>query len=295
MYWSWKIGAQLAFCFPVALDPITSSCAQQLRTLDHSAYIGCLFADPRDQPALIALQAYNGELARIRESVSEPMLGEIRLTWWREALEGAEVGNVREHPVVKALAPHIQNGALGSDALLSMIDARQQDLYEEGPKDRRSVSDYAASTGGALYSLAIAASGGDVQAQARAGIVGAAATLVGIVRSVAFHAQMRRSHMPEDVLQDMGLQRDAVFQGQFTADLKMYLQEAGNEALESLTQGLRSDWSARHRRALAPLVFAARTAKALARNGFDPEKPTNSASLPGTILRTWWFVWTGRV
>lgn len=278
----------------MALDPITRSCAQQLRTLDHNAYLGCLFADPRDQAALVALHAYNSELGRIRESVSEPMLGEIRLTWWREALEGIDAGKVREHPVVKALAQPMQSGALALEPLLAMIDARQQDLYEEGPKDRQSVSAYADSTGGTLYSLAIAASGGDIDAQMRARSIGTAATLVGIVRSVAFHAQMRRSHMPEDVLQEMGLPRDAIFQGQFTPELKRYLQQTGRQALESLVGGLKSGWSKRHRRALAPLIFAAQIGKAAARNSFDPEKPAQSVSVPGIIARTWWFVHIGR-
>ena len=38
---------------------------------------------------LFALYAFNLEIARVREPVSEPMPGEIRLQWWRDALVGA--------------------------------------------------------------------------------------------------------------------------------------------------------------------------------------------------------------
>ena len=42
--------------------------------------------------------------ARVAETVREPMLGAIRLEWWRETAEGAAKGAPRNHDVARGLA-----------------------------------------------------------------------------------------------------------------------------------------------------------------------------------------------
>jgi len=65
----------------------------------------------RQQPTArrcFALYAFNYEVARVRESVSEPMLGQIRLQWWRENIAAAFAGEApRDHPIVAALTATI--------------------------------------------------------------------------------------------------------------------------------------------------------------------------------------------
>ncbi len=63
-----------------------SACGRIVRENDPDRFFCTLFAPPAKREALFALYAFNHELARVAESVSEPMLGEIRLQWWREAL-----------------------------------------------------------------------------------------------------------------------------------------------------------------------------------------------------------------
>ncbi len=63
-----------------------SGLARQLRALDRDRFVTALFAPPAARDELIALYSFNLELARIAEQVSEPMIGEIRLAWWREAV-----------------------------------------------------------------------------------------------------------------------------------------------------------------------------------------------------------------
>ena len=67
-----------------------------------------LISDPALRAHVLAVLAFDGELARVRAMVSEALLGEIRLTWWQEALdEIAEHRPVRRHPTVQALASAI--------------------------------------------------------------------------------------------------------------------------------------------------------------------------------------------
>jgi NADH dehydrogenase [ubiquinone] 1 alpha subcomplex assembly factor 6 len=69
------------------VGPELSYCAQQLRRLDPDRYLTALFAPDRRREGLFALYAFNLEVARAREAVREPMMGLIRLQWWRDALE----------------------------------------------------------------------------------------------------------------------------------------------------------------------------------------------------------------
>ena len=54
-------------------------CQNQVRQHDRDRYLTALFAPPARRPGLFALYAFNLEVAKVREAVSEPMLGHIRL------------------------------------------------------------------------------------------------------------------------------------------------------------------------------------------------------------------------
>ena len=60
-----------------------------MRAADPDRYFSALFAPAPARPLLLALYAFNHEVARVAETVREPMLGAIRLEWWRETVEGA--------------------------------------------------------------------------------------------------------------------------------------------------------------------------------------------------------------
>src|SRR5258706_7401227 len=78
-----------------------SPVAALVRRHDRDRYQTVLFAPAARREALFALYAFNYEIARVRESVTEPMLGQIRLQWWRANIAAASEGSpVRHHPVV---------------------------------------------------------------------------------------------------------------------------------------------------------------------------------------------------
>src|ERR1700753_1946922 len=78
--------------------------ATSVRAADPDRYFATLFAPAPQRPFLFALYAFNAEVARVAESVREPMLGAIRLEWWRETAEGAARGTPRNHDVAQGLA-----------------------------------------------------------------------------------------------------------------------------------------------------------------------------------------------
>ena len=67
---------------------------------DLDRYVSALFAPGACREHLFALYAFNVELARIGDQVSEPQLGEIRLQWWRDALDLAASGDARFESVI---------------------------------------------------------------------------------------------------------------------------------------------------------------------------------------------------
>ena len=101
-----------------------------IRRVDPDRWLSSRFiADPQARADVIALYAYDYELARAPKVASNALLGEIRLTWWREVLDEAFEGrSVRAHPTAQALAGVIRRHGLPREPLEAMIDGRYREL-----------------------------------------------------------------------------------------------------------------------------------------------------------------------
>ena len=83
-----------------------------------------LVVDPEVRAQLIALYAFEAELSAIPTRVSQPLLAEMRFTWWRDQLVDLFAGRPRKgHPVLEALAPVIARAELRKDAFDDLIEA----------------------------------------------------------------------------------------------------------------------------------------------------------------------------
>src|ERR1700753_2942992 len=95
-----------------------------VRAADPDRFFSCLCAPVGQRPLLLALYAFNHEVARVAETVREPMLGAIRLEWWRETVEGAFRGAPRNHDVAKGLAALFQTCPLPLPDFEAIVAAR---------------------------------------------------------------------------------------------------------------------------------------------------------------------------
>lgn len=103
-----------------------------VRTDDRDRYLSTFFAPDASRPHLLALYAFNAEILKVRDSVSEPGLGMIRLQWWRDTIESIHAGNgALGHPVAEALAAAIAAGGLPTQALLDLVTAHEFDLFHD--------------------------------------------------------------------------------------------------------------------------------------------------------------------
>ncbi len=102
-----------------------------VREADKDRFIASLFtpADQRDD--LLALYAFDIELARIPQLAKQQIAGEIRLQWWREAVDGSTAHEAEANPVANALMQVVARHGLSRAALQAMIDARGSELFPE--------------------------------------------------------------------------------------------------------------------------------------------------------------------
>lgn len=132
----------------------------EVRRADEDRWLASRFAPADVRQRLIALYAFNHEVARTPETVTQPALGAIRLAWWREALEEIYGGGTqRAHPVVEALARERVHFTLGG--LIALIDARERDLDAAPFATWDEMDAYIDATAGQLMRLAVTACGAE--------------------------------------------------------------------------------------------------------------------------------------
>lgn len=193
----------------MANDENRRYCLERVREYDYDRYFAAVFAPPEIRRALFALYAFNLEIASVRERVSEPVIGLIRLQWWRDAVAEIYGGTVRSHAVAEELAAAIRVHDLPRERLDRMIDAREFDLDENPPEDMGALRTYADATAGELAALAAAVCGAadradDLRPAARAWAI------AGLVRAVPFHASTGKVFLPSDVLRRAGVRAEQV-------------------------------------------------------------------------------------
>jgi hypothetical protein len=125
------------------------ACAALVERADTERFRAIMASPVADRPTLFALIAMNAEVARAPWVTQEPMIAEMRLQWWRDALEEIATGSpVRRHDVTDALAKVLDPE--GAKALDAMIAARRWDIYSDAFEDEAHLHDYLASTSGTL-------------------------------------------------------------------------------------------------------------------------------------------------
>lgn len=190
-----------------------SYAAAQVHRLDPDRYLCAMIAPADRRDDLLALYAFNQEIAATREQVSEPMLGQIRLQWWREAIDGLYAGAPRRHQVIQPLGLAIERHGLDRALLDKLIDAREADLVDGPPPDLASLVSYAEGTSATLGALGLRVLGVDDPATLEAArAVGVAWALTGLLRALPFHARAKRVFLPEDLMRQKGVRIGDLFE-----------------------------------------------------------------------------------
>ncbi len=249
-------------------------CEALVRETDPDRYWASLLAPEEKRPYLHALHAFNFEIARVRESVREPMLGEIRLQWWRDALQGEARGDVRANPVAAALDDTIVKFRLPRQALVDLIDARMFDLYDDPMPSLNDLEGYSGETSSSLiqFSSIILADGKDPGTADAAGHAGVAYAITGLLRALPLHARQGQLYMPADILARHGVVRDDIVTGRGGPGLKGALADMRAIARRHLDQArkLRATVPPAAEPAFRPLALVEPYLKVMEKSDYDP-------------------------
>ncbi|MBX9618011.1 MAG: squalene/phytoene synthase family protein [Hyphomicrobiales bacterium] len=198
-----------------SVDGAYVACEDLVRRADKDRYLAALFIPPFERRFVFALAAFNIEIARVREVISDAMPGEVRFQWWRDAIMDTARGDVHSHPVASALLDCIVQCRLPRKALLDMIDARTFDLYDDPMPSLNALEGYCGETASALFQLSALclAGGADPHAARCSGHAGVAYALTGLMRALPYHARRGQCYLPLDLLRHHGVDRDDVVNG----------------------------------------------------------------------------------
>jgi 15-cis-phytoene synthase len=186
----------------------TAYCHDIVRRNDKDRYLASLFVPEDNRPHLWALYAFNHEIARVREMISQPAAGEVRLQWWLEALGSLAAGGSPDHPVLDALGEAVQASSLPIAALVRLIEARRFDLYDDPMPTLTDLEGYLGETSSVLIQLAAMTLAGAEAARATAataGYAGVAYGLAGLLRALPSQRAHGQCFVPRDLLAAEGL------------------------------------------------------------------------------------------
>ncbi len=244
---------------------------------------------PIERRGLLALYAFNVEISRVRDTVSQALPGEIRLQWWRDMLEGAGHGGIEGNPVAAELLRAIGRWELPVEPLSRLIDEHAFDLYNDPMPTLTALEGYANDTAAALFALAAGIMGPpSAVIDHLARHAGLAEGFTQVIAALPRDAAQRQLFLPLQLLRASGSGQEDVFAGKQTPKLRMAVDQFVAEARQHLRTAfdLLGDVPRSIRPAFLPLALVRHQLARMARADTDPFAP----HVPSR-LRTLWTLW----
>jgi phytoene synthase len=270
----------------------TDYCTHQVLEHDRERMLCVMLAPQPARAALVALLAWNLEIAKVGEVASEQMIGLIRYQWWRDALDEIYAGKpLRQHAVVLALADAIAEYNLPQEAFLDIISAREADLDRAPFLTLAALDSYACTTGGSLLTLWLhILKVEDRHAFDAVEYVGTAWALIGSLRACHHAAHSGKVRLPADMLQESGIDADKILQEGFTSAVSEAVQAVAEMAEEHIrdARALRKDLPKAALPALYLAVQAEDFLHRLKQCGYNPASPKMERGRAPRALKLWW-------
>ena len=270
-------------------------CAALVRDSDFDRYAASLFAPPERRAQLLSLYAFNAEIARVREQVTQPLAGEIRLQWWIDVLSGQSAGDAQGNPVAAQLVQTAEACGLSRASLSELVEAHRFDLYDEPMQTAAEVEGFLDQTAGKLFLLGARILAGGVRfdrsplLEALTHHASLAHGLASLLEAMPRHAARRQLYLPLEQLAEFGVDRDAVFGGHSSPELIRLVRSLADEAAREFGEAMKLmpgiDRAMRPSFLLLALVPA--RLKRLDRDGSDPfrARPLSRLSRLWTLRR----------
>lgn len=253
--------------------------AQTVRRVDPDRYFSALFAPEGVRRHLLTLYAFNHELARVGETVRQPLMGEIRLQWWSETVVGAKSGAPRNHDLALALAELFAAHELPLGLFEEMIDARAFDSSEDRFADWPEAERYYDRTSGNLMRLAARMLGAGSDHDALAREAGLAYAIAGLIRALPYHAARHKVYLPNDLLGAVGLSPDRILSGTFDEKVRAAVAQTALKAKAHLLAARRLKVARIALPAFLPAALVPLYLRRAQRRAFNPLTHSGDVSL----------------
>jgi 15-cis-phytoene synthase len=264
-------------------------CADLVRSSDFARYASTLFVPVEQRRPLLALYAFNAEVSRVREQVSQPLPGEVRLQWWTDMLLGAGHGGVEGNPVASELLRVIQNFRLPVERLVRLVEEHQFDVYNDPMPTQSALEGYANDTSSTLFALAGRIAGPpSAELDHLARHAGLAYGFAQAINAMPRDAARRQLFVPLQLLEKHGSGMEQVFAGKQTPQARAAIDELVAAARQHLGAALEllAETPTEIRPIFLPLAIARADLTRLSRADNDPFQPHFRSR-----FSTLWLIW----
>lgn len=190
-------------------------CQRKAAASGSSFYYSFLFLPQERRRAITAVYAYCREVDDVVDEVGDPAVAQAKLAWWRSEVGGLFEGRP-QHPVTRALAPHVGHFGLTQERLLHILEGMQLDLSQTRYLDFNALARYCHLVAGVVGELAAGIFGAtDERTYEYARKLGLALQLINIVRDVGEDARRGRLYLPQEDLQRFGVKTSDVLNGRY--------------------------------------------------------------------------------
>lgn len=266
--------------------------------------LACGFIPLPQREAVTSLYAFAAELYAVTRRAREPMMGEIRLQWWREALlDERPKSEVAAHPLASHLLEQLSRFHLPVTGLVDMVDGMMDDLYDDPPDDLTALEYYCGQTSSVVmrYASLMLADGNDAGRGETAGPAGVAFALTEMILHLPHHMQSGRLKIPKTLLQKAGLEPDEIqrlHDPEVFRTLILPMLDLAQRRLDEFKQ-LKPSLPASVRPAFALMGLVAPRLhlfrKAIMNASYQPSEPVADINPLCKIIRLWMAAVWGRV
>ncbi|XP_067006812.1 NADH dehydrogenase (ubiquinone) complex I, assembly factor 6 isoform X1 [Anabrus simplex] len=189
-------------------------CVDMVRTHDYENFLCTLLLPNECRTSAFAIRAFNIEVARVQDSVSEVTIGQMRMKFWEDTLEKIYQNDVPKHPVAMELYRAVKRHKLSKRYLKRLISVRANHLITSTYPNIEAMESYAENSVSSVLYLMLECSGlQNVHADHAASHLGKAQGITNLIRSIPHNAQHRVIPLPQDVLVKHSVSQEMVVRG----------------------------------------------------------------------------------
>lgn len=284
------------------MTPEEQTVQQKVAASGSSFYYAFLFLPAERRAAITAFYAFCREVDDVVDEASDPGVAQTKLDWWRREVQQAFAGRP-QHPVMKALLPHVPRFGIPERALHDVIAGCQMDLDQNRYLDYPALQRYCHLVAGVVGEVAARIFGQtDDATTAYAHKLGLALQLTNIVRDVGEDAVRGRIYLPVNELQRFNVKAHELLkrgQGAVEADFGTRFEALMRFQIERAREHYRRAWdllpAADRKAQRIGLVMAAIYRATLDEIALDgPGKVLNQrlSLSPGRKIWLAWKTWT---